>query len=261
MSKAPIRPPRSIWADPIERLNTEVRLYAQAEGKTVVDGGDVRHAGERRPDLWNTWLDVLAQLKKTAAPNGKDEFRLAANRLEAALRDRVASEALVGMLIRWEHMDDDPFNLSREKYGIPLGKAVAVRLREASRKLDRLPNDELLKLIADLTLSGHEISNCPDAPDGQELGKAGREAYQAMRRLRMLVARAIVAAPKAKGRQPKVEKRARLGLAEDLLKEIGGEPDEVFWALFGTLWEMLTGEKSPPDKQFTHEHIRDFRNH
>lgn len=212
----------------------------------------VRHAGVRRRDLWQTWLDVLAEI------DGK-----AADRLEAAMRHPMRSEALVGALQTWEATDNALAD-ARARLDIP-PEAVAVRLREAR---EGLPDDATLgHLIISLSLDGAQIDALPGAPHDElrqkDLLDAAHEYARAARSLRDAISRAEVAAPAAKGRQPDLATAARLRLAVDLCRALGGADDAPFWQVFGAVWRMLVGDDpdrpDPPDMQATRKHLRGLR--
>jgi hypothetical protein len=253
VSRDRIDPPSfSTWDKAVQKANAETAARAEEMGVEPMRGKLVAHAGVRRPDLWQTLLDVLGDLDGEAA-----------ERLAEALRDPARAEALVGALEVWETLDGDPVAEYRARHGIGDGKAVRVRLRAVREALDRLPDDYMATLIHDLTAAALEVEGRPGAPQGHEVGRAARKAARALADLRALVDRAEAAAPKAKARQPSRAKAARLGLAADLCRALGGHIDTAFWQAFDAVWWALDGDDpdmtAPPDMQATREHLKKLR--
>ena len=227
MSVQRFKPPASIWASA---------------------NPNARHAGEERPDLWETLLDVLDMLDGDAA-----------ERLDAALRDPMASEALVTALETWE-ATDGALEAARERMALPRG-AVAVRLREAR---EALPDSRALAdLAAGVVLDATEIEGRLGVAEAKELKRAARAYDLAARRLHHALERAEKAAPKAKARPPDRAKAARLRLAASLCRALGGEIDPAFDAVFRAVYRALVGDDpdhpDPPNMQATRRHLRELK--
>lgn len=249
MSRKPPEPPKEgAWTRAIAEVNAETKARADAAGVEAVRGAPVLHAGRERPEFWRRLCWALDRLDGEAR-----------DRLDAALRDPAQSEALVGAMEQWE-ATSGALAHGRARLGIPPG-AVAVRLREAR---EGLPDETALAdLIACLTLDGAEIEGRSDAPRAHEVTDAAREYARAARRLRDALARAEAAAPKANAPRPSRAKAARLGLADDLCRALGGQIDSAFWQIFASLWFALDGDDrdriEPPDMQATREHLKKLR--
>ncbi|KZY47986.1 hypothetical protein A3731_07280 [Roseovarius sp. HI0049] len=184
----------------------------------------------------------------------------AAERLGAALRDPLASEALVGVLETWE-ATDGTLAAARERHGIKHGGAVAVRLRETRAAV---PNESAnADLVARVVFDAIEIEGRFGIDEANELKRAARAYADAARRLRDALARAEDAAPKPKARQPDRGKAARQRLAADLCRALGGETDEAFWEVFAAVWRALDKDNAdnpdPPNMQDIRAHLKKMR--
>lgn len=245
MTRKPPNPPEEgVWTRAIASVNAETEARAEAAGVAPVGGAGVPHAGRQHPDLWAKLVGLLDDLDGEAAA-----------RLDAALRDPLASEELVGALEAWK-ATNGALATARDHYGIKQG-AVATRLRETR---EGVPDETALAdLIAGLALDGAEIEGQPGAPRAHELSDAAREYAAAARRLRAALARAEKAAPRAKARQPDPAKPARHRLAADLCRALGGEIDGANAAVFAAVWRNVTKDNAdnpdPPNMQATRTHL------
>lgn len=233
MSHDPIKPPtRSTWAKAVQEANVSI-------GTDPVP--PVLHASRRRPDLWNTWLDVLEDLR---VGGDGDE---ATDRLEEALRDPIRSEALVGALQTHEVLEGDPVAAYREREGIADKRNDRTRLKDVRKALAKLPDDYMAGMIPDLIAAALAVEDRPDAPQGHQVGRAARKAARALADLRALVVQAEEAAPMARGAQPKPETQARERLFRSVRRALNCPDDAAFAETCRVLWDVLTGAEELPD--------------
>ena len=235
MSGKRLRPPPSTWSRWIK---------------------NVEHPGVQHPNLWEIWLKTLDVLKDTAGPEAKQ----AAKALEAMLQEPLASENLVGALLNYETLASDPISGARARRGDTKRLAERARIHRVREDLSKLAN-KILALGDELTLSGIAIEHLDNAPTGTETRSVAHAAWLGINQLYNHAGKLEKAAPKARGRQPKPEVRARLNLIASVFRSYQAagnkEPDEAFWALFRELWAALTGEFNLPDEQRLREHLRD----
>lgn len=233
--KRPKPPEEGAWTRAIAEVNAEAEARAEAAGVEPVRGGDVAHPGRRRPDLWETFWDVLDMLDGDAA-----------KRLEAALSDPMASEALVEALETWEIREGDPVATYRQRHGDADRRTAKTRLKDIGKRLDHLDIEDMIPRLVAAALA---VEGRPGAPQGAHVGRAARKAARALADLRALVVQAEAAAPKARGGQPQAETQARERLFDDVRRALGCKDDAVFNVICQALWEALTGAEELPDYQ------------
>lgn len=243
--KRPKPPDEGAWGPVIADINSRREARAAEAGVKPVGGGVVRHAGHRRRDLWDKLWDVAESLEGDAA-----------TRLNAAMQDPLSSESLVTTLETWE-AKNGALAAERQRQGIEKG-AVAVKLRKTR---ETLPDESgSADLIARVVLDAIEIEENQGTDEAKELKRAVRAYAGAVRRLRTALTQAENAAPKAKAAPRSAAKAARLRLAEDLCRALGGKDDHFFWEVFAAVWRALIIDNpdnpDPPNMQDTRAHVK-----
>lgn len=225
-------PAEGAWTRAIADMNAETEGRASEAAVEPVRGGNAPHAGRRRPDLWETWLDVLDMLDDDAA-----------KRLDAALSDRWASEELVGAIETWEIREGDPLSTYRQRHGDADIRTAKTRLKEIRKRLDHLDMEDMPPRLVAAALA---VEDRTGAPIADKVGWAARDAARALTKLRGLVVQAEEAAP-PRGGQPKAETQAREHLFDAVRRALDCPKDPAFTETLRALWEALTGAEELPD--------------